>query len=374
VPKRTVFEAVSGKRTCAVDPMNGTADEGQAKISTRLRNIVASVQSRQSSSCGCEDGASAQFLVAPASGRLSRGRPARGAAETAALRWYDFFMERNVAVEQGGTIRGFGGHTVLSFESRRSAEIAKLIENYGGRAMVVPASREVPAASGSDVSRFATALLEGKIDLVIFLTGVGVRALARAIEAFCSHDQFISSLSKVSVLARGPKPVAALKELGVPITWNVPEPNTWREILQVLDVNKVPLRGRCVAVQEYGIPSKDLLSGLQERGAEVLAVHVYDWALPEDIGPLQNAIKDLIAKRVGVVLFTAAIQVHHLLQVAEEMSSKDVLIAALRKTQVASIGPVTSEALGEYGINPNLEPTHPKMGFLVREASELKKQ
>jgi uroporphyrinogen-III synthase len=283
-------------------------------------------------------------------------------------------MEGNVALEPGRRAGGFEGRTVLSFESRRSAEIATLIQNYGGRAMVAPATREVPAASGADVARFATALLEGKIDLVIFLTGVGTRALARAIEAFCSRDQFVSSLSKVAVLARGPKPVAALKELGVPISWNVPEPNTWREILQVLDLNKVPLQGRRVALQEYGIPSKDLMSGLQERGAEVLAVHVYDWALPEDIGPLQNAVEALIKNCVDVVLFTAAIQVHHLMQIGEEMNSKEVLVVALRKTQLASIGPVTSEALGEYGIQATLEPTHPKMGFLVREASELKKQ
>ena len=283
-------------------------------------------------------------------------------------------MAGNVALEPGRTAGGFAGRTVLSFESRRSAEIAKLIENYGGRAMVAPATREVPAASDADVSRFVTALLEGKIDLVIFLTGVGTRALARAVEPFCSRDQFLLSLSKVPVVARGPKPVAALKELGVPIAWNVPEPNTWREILQLLDVNKVPLQGRRVAVQEYGIPSKDLMDGLKKRGAEVLAVHVYDWALPEDVTPLRNAIKAVLGSDVDVVLFTAAIQVHHLLQVAEEMGSRESLIAALRKIniKIASIGPVTSEALGEYGIPVTLEPTHPKMGFLVREAAEFR--
>ena len=283
-------------------------------------------------------------------------------------------MAGNVASEKDRTASGFGGRTVLSFESRRSTEIATLIENFGGRAMVAPATREVPATGGTDVARFANALLEGKLDLVILLTGVGTRALARAIEPFCSREQFVSSLSEVAVLARGPKPVAALKELGVPIRWTVPEPNTWREILQLLDVNKVPLQGRRVAVQEYGIPSKDLLHGLQERGAEVLAVHVYDWALPEEITPLRNAIEALIANRVDIVLFTAAIQVHHLVQVADEMNSKDPLISALSKVQIASIGPVTSEALGEYGIRSNLEPTHPKMGFLVREAAELKTQ
>jgi uroporphyrinogen-III synthase len=283
-------------------------------------------------------------------------------------------MAGDLVSEQRQTAGGFAGRTVLSFESRRSSEIATLIENCGGRAMVAPATREVPATGGTDVARFASALLGGKLDLVIFLTGVGTRALARAIEPVCSREAFVSLLSKVPVLARGPKPVAALKELGVPIAWTVPEPNTWREILQLLDVNKVSLQGRRVAVQEYGIPSKDLLQGLQQRGAEVLPVHVYDWALPEEIAPLRNAIEALIANRVDVVLFTAAIQVHHLLQVAEEMSCKDSLLAALRRIRIkiASIGPVTSEALGEYGIPADLEPTHPKMGFLVREAAELR--
>ena len=278
----------------------------------------------------------------------------------------------SLAAEKNKSASGFGGRTVLSFESRRSSEIAILIENCGGRAMVAPATREVPASNGADVARFAGALLEGKLDLVIFLTGVGTRALTRAMEPFCARDAFIAALSKVPVLARGPKPVAALKELGVPIRWNVPEPNTWREILRVLDENKVGLAGKPVAVQEYGIPSKDLVQGLRERGAEVLAVHVYDWALPEDVAPLRNAITALMAASVNVVLFTAAIQVHHLLQVAEEMSSRDALVAALRRITVASIGPVTSEALGEYGIPMTLEPTHPKMGFLVREAAEFK--
>lgn len=279
-------------------------------------------------------------------------------------------MEGNPTTQQIRATGGFAGQTVLAFESRRSAEIATLIERNGGNALIAPATREVPASSSADVSRFATALRSGRINLAIFLTGVGTRALARAIEPFCSRDEFVSSLGKIPILARGPKPVAALKELGVAITWNVPEPNTWREILLVLDNNKVILQDQCVAVQEYGVSSQDLLEGLRKRGAEVLPVHVYDWALPEDIEPLKNAVTALLESRVHVVLFTAAIQVHHLLQVAAQMDSRDRLIAALQKSRIASIGPVTSEALGEYGIPVGLEPTHPKMGFLVIEAAQ----
>lgn len=265
---------------------------------------------------------------------------------------------------------GFAGRRVLAFESRRAGEIARLIENCGGRAIVAPATKEVAAENSADVSRFAAALLEGRLDLVIFLTGVGTRSLARAIEQFCSREQFIAALRRSSVLARGPKPVSALKELGVPITWTVPEPNTWREILQVLDGNKVPLEGRSVAVQEHGVPSPQLVEGLQQRGAKTLTVHVYNWALPDDLAPLREAVVALQQNRVDIVLFTAAVQAHHLVQVAEQMNARDAVLAALNRTRVASIGPVTSEALAEYGIAAPFEPSHPKMGFLVKEASE----
>ena len=279
-------------------------------------------------------------------------------------------MEANLPLEQLKPAGGFAGCRVLSFESRRASEISKLIANYGGRPMVAPATKEVPAESSADVPRFVTALLEGKLDLVIFLTGVGARTLSRAVEPFCSREQFVSALSKTSILARGPKPVAALKELGIPITWTVPEPNTWREILQVLDANKVPLEGRSVAVQEHGVPSPQLIEGLQQRGAKTITVHVYNWALPDDLAPLKEALAALDQGRVDVVLFTAAVQVHHLIQVADQMKARDGLMAALSRCRVASIGPVTSEALAEYGIAVHFEPSHPKMGFLVKEVSE----
>jgi len=281
-------------------------------------------------------------------------------------------MEGNPALDVKAET-GFAGRTVLSFESRRSTEIARLIASYGGVAQVAPATKEVPAQDSPDVSHFASELLSGKLDLVIFLTGVGTRALSRAIEPYCSREQFVSALSRTSVLARGPKPVTALKELGIPITWTVPEPNTWREILQLLDSSHVPLKGHVVAVQEHGIPSPQLIEGLKERGAEPLTVHVYDWALPDDLTPLQNAIAALRQGGIHVVLFTAAVQVHHLMQVAEQLNAREAVIAALKSVMVASIGPVTSEALAEFGITASLEPTHPKMGFLVKEAAEYRR-
>jgi uroporphyrinogen-III synthase len=277
--------------------------------------------------------------------------------------------DRRLAAENSMTGSGFGGRTVLAFESRRALEMAKLIENHGGKAMVVPAAREVPSACRAGLSEFAASLLAGRVDLVIFLTGNGTRALAQAMEQFCSRAEFAAVLSRVMIVARGPKPAAALRELGVPITWNVPEPNTWRELLQLLDEKSVALKDRQVAVQEYGVPSRELLEGLSQRGARTLTVHVYDWALPEDRTPLKNAILALDQGQIDVTLFTAAVQVCHLIRVADEINDRDSLVHALNETTVASIGPVTSEQLRVYGIRADLEPTHPKMGFLVSEAA-----
>lgn len=266
----------------------------------------------------------------------------------------------------------FAGLRVLALESRRAGEIAKLISNCGGVATVAPSMREVPLESNTEALAFAQALLEGRTDAVIFLTGVGTRAMMRVVESAGMRERFLEALRRVAVVARGPKPAAALRELGVPVAVAVPEPNTWREVLAALDEHSdtVPLNQRRVAVQEYGASNPELLAGLAARGAEVTAVRVYQWALPEDIAPLRAAIEAIVRGEFDVVLFTTSVQVTHLLQVAAAMNLEPPLRRALARVLVASIGPTTSEALQEHGLAADLEPTHPKMGFLVKETAE----
>src|SRR6202022_469624 len=140
---------------------------------------------------------------------------------------------------------GFAGLRVLSLESRRAPEMAKLIASNGGKATVAPSMREIPLASNTEALAFARRLSEGGFDIVIFLTGVGTRALTRVVETVYPLEQFVAALRKIAIVARGPKPVAALKELGVAVTVAVPEPNTWRELLKTLaeKEDSIPLKG-----------------------------------------------------------------------------------------------------------------------------------
>ena len=265
----------------------------------------------------------------------------------------------------------FDGLRVLSLESRRAVEVAKLIRTYGGEPFVVPAMREVPLHSNRQALAFADDLLAGKVDLVIFLTGVGVRALLDIVQTKHDREQFLSALRSVKVVARGPKPVAALRDLRVPVVATAAEPSTWREMMTALNSEfGDSLQSMRVAVQEYGASNPELLAELTERCAEVTKVPVYQWALPEDLRPLREAVHSVANGSVDVVLLMTAVQVIHLFQVAEEMGLRDELNAGLRSLVVVSIGPTTSEELAHYGITPDFEPSRPKMGFIVNEAAQ----
>jgi uroporphyrinogen-III synthase len=267
-------------------------------------------------------------------------------------------------------VTNFQGLTVLTLESRRGPEMSRLIETYGGKALHAPAMREVPLSSNVKALEFADALFEGKFDTVIFLTGVGARVLANVLEGAHPAEKFLAALRKVSVVARGPKPVAVLREWNVPVTLTAPEPNTWREVLRVIDESKQDLRGKNVAVQEYGVSNPELLEGLRERGAHVTPVPVYQWTLPDNTAPLRMAVEEIIAGRIDVALFTTSVQVLHLFQFAEDAGKKGALQASMEGIVKASIGPTTSETLRSYGLSIDLEASHPKMGFLVKEAAE----
>jgi uroporphyrinogen-III synthase len=265
----------------------------------------------------------------------------------------------------------FNGLRVLSLESRRAKEVEKLIRTYGGEPIVVPSMREVGLESNQQALEFASGILAGSYDLVIFMTGVGVRAMLEIVQTRFDREEFLTALRKVKIAARGAKPASVLRELKIPVDVTSEEPSTWHEVLQAIDAAYGDsLRQMRVAVQEYGASNPELLAELSSRSRELTKVPVYQWALPEDLQPLRECVLGLLNGMVDVVLFMTAVQIIHLFRVAEQMGVHEQLRDALLKTVVLSIGPTTSEELEHYGIEPDFEPSRPKMGFLVNEAAQ----
>ncbi len=263
----------------------------------------------------------------------------------------------------------FKGFHIASLESRRAEDMARLISRNGGVAHVSPSMREVPIEPNRGAIDFAYRLMTGHISVVVLMTGVGFRYLLRAIERHLDQQRFLDSLSDVVTICRGPKPAAAMREVGVTPTYRVPEPNTWREILQTIDAN-VSIANQIVGVQEYGVTNASLVAGLEARGATVEPVRVYGWEFPEETGPLEENVRALAAGERDMLLLTSAHQVVNMLRMAEKLDIVDQLRDGLYRTVIASIGPTTSQMLEECDIHVDMEPGHPKMGHLVTESAQ----
>jgi len=252
-----------------------------------------------------------------------------------------------------------------------ATEMTRLIERHGGNPMVAPSMQEIPFEDNPTALAFGAELLDDQYDMVIFLTGVGTRSLVQVLQTQFSLESIQQALGKTILVARGPKSVSALKENNLVAKVVVPEPNTWRDVLEAIKTFKPEgIKGLRIAIQGYGTSNEELLGALREFGSLVTPVPVYRWALPEDIEPLRGLLKSIIDGHVDAMLVTNAVQIDHVMKVLEETQEIDKFRMALKNILVASIGQITSERLKQYDLPIDLEPTHSKMGIFVKETSE----
>ncbi len=260
---------------------------------------------------------------------------------------------------------------VCSFESRKADEMRSLIERCGGEATIAPSMQEVAIGENPDAFEFAELLFQGKIDWVIFMTGVGARTLLDAVASHYPRDEFLEALSDCFIAVRGPKPFAVMREWNIDVSLRASEPNTWKELVSEFDAKTeadgFSLDQKTVAVQEYGISNNDFHAQLRQRGASVIAVPVYRWELPDDVGPLAQSIRQTIDGQFDILMFTSANQLTNTLEIADREGLREEWIAAAKQCIVASIGPTASESLKNAGLQVDIQPKHPKMGHLVRE-------
>jgi uroporphyrinogen-III synthase len=262
----------------------------------------------------------------------------------------------------------FAGLRVLSLESRRAKEMEALIRREGGDPFVAPSVQERALDDHGEAIRFVERLEADEFDMVIVMTGAGLAFLRDQIVAHSSAARLGAALRRVTLVSRGPKPLPILGELGARANIVVPEPNTWKELVDAIAVRTE----RRIAVQEYGRPNLEMNAALEKLGASVTPVVLYRWDLPSDVGPLQAAARRLAERQFDVILFTSSIQLDHLMMIANGLGLQhQVSIALLEYTAIASVGPVMTASLEAAGFPVDIVPVHPKMAALVKVASEM---
>lgn len=262
----------------------------------------------------------------------------------------------------------FAGLRVLSLESRRAKEMEALIRREGGDPFVAPSVQERPLDDHGEALRFVERLEADEFDMVICMTGTGLAFLRDQVQSHSSVERLGSALGRTTIVSRGPKPLPILREIGVRAQIVIPEPNTWKEIVDAV----AGRTERRIALQEYGRPNPEMNAALEGLGACVTPIVLYRWEFPVDVGPLQIAARRLAEGQFDVVLFTSSIQLDHLMMIANGLGLQPQVSSALRQyTAIASVGPVMTASLETAGIPVDIWPVHPKMGALVKAASEM---
>jgi uroporphyrinogen-III synthase len=261
------------------------------------------------------------------------------------------------------------GRTIAFLESRLADHVGELIVRRGGTPVSAPALREEPVTDTDAIAKLVHDWTQHPPKLAIFQTGVGTRALFAATDALELTTTLTALLAGTLVAARGPKPTGVLRQRGVRIDFSAADPFTTAETLDA--IANVDLANETVVVQRYGDANEPLNDALQARGATVVEVPTYRWALPEDLRPLTSLMDRLDRAEIDAVVFTSASQVHNLMSVAEREHRAVALRMALNATRVVSIGPVCSAALATAGIDVTLEASPPKLGPMLEALDAL---
>ena len=256
------------------------------------------------------------------------------------------------------------GATVALFESRMATELASLVERHGGRAHAVPAVREV-SLGAEHSAHVVDALARQEFDVAVLLTGAGVVRLFEHAAESSRADAVADGLRHATIVCRGPKPAAALRTRGIVPTVLVASPHTADALLAALA--PIEVRDRRVLVTHAGQITAEPAATLTSRGAVVTELQTYRWELPEPDAERLRAFVDRLSEgAIDAVAFTTQVQVRNLFQIAEQMGAEARLREALRaRVVVAAVGPTCADALRAYGVEPDVEPAHPKMGHMV---------
>jgi uroporphyrinogen-III synthase len=255
-------------------------------------------------------------------------------------------------------------------EARELDLLAGMLEREGATVIRAPLITIKDAPDAAPVVAWLQRLIARPPDDVIFYTGEGLRRLLGFADRAGLRDDFLSALKKARKITRGPKPVKALREVGLSpdITTDIP---TTDGLIALLESEN--LQNRKIGVQIYGQEANpQLMAFLDTRGAVVDAVAPYIYASDTDDAHVQTLILDMAAGKLDAVVFTSSPQIRRLEDVAEKFGLQAELKTGLERIKIAAVGPVVAHELAQRGIHTDAMPENSfTMKPLVKSIREL---
>jgi uroporphyrinogen-III synthase len=260
------------------------------------------------------------------------------------------------------------GRTIALAEARQLEELAQMLEKEGARTVRCPLLGILDSPDEAAVVGWLRGLIAGDFDWVVLFTGEGVRRLLGFAERNGMREPVVAALGRARLLTRGPKPVKALREVGLVPTLVAAAPTTEGVIASL---RGQALRGLTVGVQRYSESNPELTDFLTQAGAAERPVQPYRYAPASDADRIAELVQQMANGSIDAIVFTSSPQVDRMFEVAEERHLTAQLRDGLSRTRVASVGPVLSQHLIRFGVPVNI---CPEQGFVMKNlVSQMKR-
>ena len=248
------------------------------------------------------------------------------------------------------------GYRILILETREEAQFSRLLTEQGAGVLQCPMFTIHDAPDPAPVEAWIRRFIGKPCDDLVLMTGEGLRRLMKVARRIDLEPKFIAALGNARKYARGPKPGRALREIGLEpqVTTEKPTSEGIAEMLARID-----LRGHRVGLQLY--PDRDhgaLIGAITAQGAGVDTVlpYVYDAQAAET--NIIGAIDEMAQGRIDAIALTSSGQVRRLLEVAQAHKCEARLRDGLKRTPIASVGPVVSDELKSHGLRTDISPAN----------------
>jgi uroporphyrinogen-III synthase len=257
------------------------------------------------------------------------------------------------------------GKVIALAESRQLEELAAMLEKEGASTLRVPLVAILDVPDTAPIVAWTRRLIAGEFAFVVFMTGEGVRRWLAEIGAAGLRDAAVNALGTSKTVIRGPKPAAALKEIGLKPDLVAAVPTT-EGLIATLSAES--LDGKTVGLVLHGAENPKLVSALEGYRATVATVQPYVYAPSADVEKVTELIQRLASGSVSAVVITSSPQVDRLFEVAESRGLQSQLAAGLSNTRVAAVGPVAAQSLTERGVKVDI---CPEQGFVMKKLVQL---
>ena len=259
------------------------------------------------------------------------------------------------------------GRRIVVPETRELGQLVRMLEELGADTLPCPMIAIRDAPDPGPVEAWLRRFVDGKSDDLVLMTGEGLRRLLGFAQRINLEFAFIDALRLARKITRGPKPVRALREIGLATDVPADEPTT-EGVIAALE--RHDLTGRRVGVQLYpGNANERLLKFLEGAGAEADPVLPYVYTSEVDDARVIAIIAEMAAGRTHAIAFTSAPQVRRFRDVARAFGREAELRQGLESIVVAAVGPIVAAELDAIGVQVNVTPRDNKffMKPLVRE-------